>query len=208
MSTIFALMTAIALTIVGMLRRKRSKARPMPVLARRYVHQGHTWMRVTEDGEVVVGMDDFAQSLIGTIDGVKLPRLLKSVEQGGVAWHVWHGHRHVAMVSPVSGRVIEKNEMLLRNPSLINDSPYGDGWLFKIHPRKLVPQLHNLFTGRWAQALQDLAKRQLNQLFSHSPALMYQDGGVITKNLMDRCSEEEWDVVTKEFFLVNADSEN
>jgi glycine cleavage system H protein len=160
-------------------------------------------MRVTEDGEVVVGIDDFAQSLIGTIDGVRLPRLLKSVEQGGVAWLVWHGHRHIPMVSPVSGRVIEKNEMLPRNPSLINDSPYSDGWLFKIHPRKLAPQLHNLFTGKWAQALQDMARTQLSQFFSRTPALMYQDGGVITKNLIDRCSDDEWNTIKREFLLVD-----
>jgi len=43
---------------------------------------GHGWIRETEDGYVLVGMDDFAQSIIGSVHDVKLPRLLRRVHQG------------------------------------------------------------------------------------------------------------------------------
>ena len=88
-------------------------------------------------------MDDFAQSVIGSIEAVSAPPPVSSaVNQGGVAWEVVHGGRRLKMVSPVSGRVIEKNEMVLTNPPLVNTSPYGDGWLFRVRPDKLPPQLH------------------------------------------------------------------
>jgi glycine cleavage system H protein len=149
-------------------------------------------------------MDDFAQSVIGSIDSVMLPRLLKRVNQGGVAWEVNHGGRKLRMVSPVSGRVIEKNEMVLMNPSLINTSPYGDGWLFKVRPAKLAPQLHNLLTGRTVAEWQETVRTHLSRFFSATPALMYQDGGVMVSNLSERCSDEEWKGLTKEFFLTEA----
>ncbi|MBI4535002.1 MAG: glycine cleavage system protein H, partial [Ignavibacteriae bacterium] len=167
---------------------------------------GHTWTRLTENGDVLVGVDDFAQSLIGTIDEVKLPRLLRRVKQGGIGWQVWHGHRLVSLVSPVSGWVVQKNEMVLHNPSLVNVSPYGDGWLMRIKPRKLSSQLTNLLSGKAVQQWQEDAKAQLIWLFSGTPALMYQDGGMLLDNLADRCSDDEWKKVAKEFFLVEPNS--
>ncbi len=203
MSVILAIVTATILIVIGLLRSRQSRHHVEQVLVKRYVHQGHTWARMTEDGDVLVGIDDFAQSLIGTIDDVRLPKLLRRVVQGEVGWHLVHGQRVVPLVSPVSGRVIEKNEMVLRNPTLINSSPQGDGWLLRIRPRRLSTQLHNLLSGRQVQQWQDMAKAQLSHIFSGTPALMYQDGGVLMKDLADRCSDAEWQKIMKEFFLVD-----
>jgi glycine cleavage system H protein len=204
---ILALATIIVLMVVGLIRRSRQRgAAPSPVIVKRYIHPGHTWVRETEDGNVLVGIDDFAQSLIGTIDGLELPRLLKSVEQGKVAWKVRHGSRAVPMVCPVSGRVIEKNEMVMARPTLVNTSPYGDGWLIRVRPRRLAAQLHNLITGRSAQQWLDSAWAQLARFFAGTPALMYQDGGVLLTDLADRCSDEEWGKLVSEFFLVDEDT--
>lgn len=203
MSAILALVTITVLIVIGVLRSKRSRVRVEDVIVPRYVHPGHTWVRATEDGDVLVGIDDFAQSLIGTIDDVELPHLLRSVRQGKPAWRVWHGHRLVALVSPVSGRVIEKNEMVLSNPSLINTAPYGDGWLMRVRPRMLSAQLNNLLTGRAAHQWMDTVRARLHGFFATTPALMYQDGGVMLDNLSDRCSDDEWKRIVKEFFLTD-----
>jgi len=204
MSAILALVTVIVLMIIGLVRHSRGReAVESPVIIKRYIHPGHTWARETEDGDVLVGIDDFAQSLIGTIDGLELPRLLKSLEQGKVAWRVLHGSRSVPMICPVSGRVIERNEMVMHDPKLVNSSPYGDGWLIRIRPRRLPAQLHNLITGKAAQHWLDGARAQLARFFSGTPALMYQDGGIMLTDLADRCSDEEWGRIVSEFFLVD-----
>jgi glycine cleavage system H protein len=204
MSTILAILTAVVLIIFGLLRPRHARKPVEQVLVPRYVHPGHGWLRTTEDGDVLVGMDDFAQSVIGSIETVTLPRVLRRVEQGGVAWEVVHGNRKLKMVSPVSGRVIEKNEMVLANPSLINTSPYGDGWLFRVRPAKLSRQLCNLITGKSVFEWQEGVRAHLSRFFTAAPALMYQDGGVMIGNLSERCSDEEWRGVTKEFFLTEA----
>ncbi len=207
MSAILALATVIALMLVGLIRRSRhSLSAATPVIVKRYIHPGHAWVRETEDGDVLVGIDDFAQSLIGTIDALELPRLLRKVEQGKVAWKIRHGSRTVPIVCPVSGRVIEKNEMVLAHPALVNSSPYGDGWLIRVKPRRLPAQLHNLITGKSAQQWLDGARAQLARFFSGTPALMYQDGGVMLTDLADRCSDEEWENLVGEFFLVDQDT--
>lgn len=204
MSIILAIVFAAILITIAILRPRHARKPVTQVLVRRYVHPGHGWVRMTEDGDVLVGMDDFAQSVIGSVDSVVLPRLLKRVKQGGAAWEVVHGGRKLKIVSPVSGWVVEKNEMVLNNPSLINTSPYGDGWLFKVHPTKLSPQLHNLLTGRTVAEWQETVRAQLNRFFSATPALMYQDGGVMIPNLSERCSDQEWKSLSKDFFLTEA----
>jgi hypothetical protein len=106
------------------------------------------------------------------------------------------------MVSPVTGWVVEKNEAVLRDPSLINTSPYGEGWLLKLKAYKLAPQLNNLLSGRAVRQWRDAVRARLSQFFSSgTPALMMQDGGVMVEDLADRCSDEEWETITREFFL-------
>jgi len=201
MSAILALVTAIVIISIALMRSRKPKKVAEPVLVKRYVHPGHGWIRMTNDGYAVVGMDDFSQSLLGKINQVQLPRMLKHLDQGSAAWEVWHGNRHLRMVSPVSGWVVEKNEAVLQDPSLINNSPYGEGWLFKVKPSKLSSQLHNLLTGRAVHQWQDVVTSQFRRFFSTTPALMMQDGGVLLDGLADRCSDEEWNAIANEFFL-------
>jgi|WetSurMetagenome_2_1015567.scaffolds.fasta_scaffold417104_1 glycine cleavage system H protein len=201
MSIILALTTALLLIGWGVIRSRKQQPVAAPVLVQRYVHAGHAWLRLTDDGDVLVGIDDFAQSVIGNVEEVRLPRMFGAVKQGRTGWFVRHGSRVVPIVSPVSGRVIQKNEMAMHNPSLVNSSPYGDGWLLRIRPRRLPVQLSNLFAGRVAMQWQDLARAQLARMFSGTPALMFQDGGVVLSDLADRCSDAEWQAIEREVFL-------
>jgi hypothetical protein len=90
---------------------------------------------------------------------------------------------------------------------LINASPYADGWLVRIRPRKLKVEVNNLFTGKATSHFIEQAKEQLVRIFSTTPALMYQDGGVIIKDLSERVSDDEWKLLAKEFFLAD-DNDN
>ncbi len=203
MSLILALVVATIIILIRLAQKEKHVEAVKPVLVKRYVHPGHSWLKITAEGDVVVGLDDFGQSIIGSIDEVKLPRFFQKVRQGEVGWIVRSGRRTVPLRSPVTGRVIEKNEMVLNNPSLVNTSPYGDGWLFKVRPTKVNTQLRNLFTGRDASRWQDSERVELARFFTGTPALMYQEGGVLLRNLADKCSDAEWAAIAKQFFLVD-----
>jgi glycine cleavage system H lipoate-binding protein len=201
MSVLIALTVAIVLIIVSMIRTKKPQTSGAPLMIPRYFHPGHSWARQTEDGDFLVGVDELAQGVIGGVDELRLPRLLKRVRQGEVAWQIRHGRRTVNIVSPITGWVVQQNEMALRNPGLVNSCPLGDGWLVRIHPSKTGRLLPNLLTGKNAARWQDLARAQLAGMFSATPALMYQDGGVLLNDLADRCSDEEWGRIERELFL-------
>jgi glycine cleavage system H protein len=205
MSLILALITATIIVLFRLVRKEKPAEIVKPVLVKRYVHPGHSWLKINQDGDVLVGLDDFGQSLIGSIDEVKLPKLLHRVSQGKAGWTVRHGHRTVEMRSPVTGWVVEKNEMVLNNPSLINSAPFGDGWLFKVRPSKINFQLQNLLTGRDASRWQDTERAELGRFFSGTPALMFQEGGVLLQNLADKCSDDEWKGLAAKFFRSEAE---
>jgi glycine cleavage system H protein len=198
MSTILALLMILTLVLTEHMRRKKKK---ISVFTRQYIHPGHTWMRMTQDGDVMVGVDDFAAGVLGEVSSIALPRYLKKVRQGQPSFTIGHDGRRVTFVSPVTGRVVEKNEMVLHHPDLTVVSPLHDGWLFKVHPTDLANETRNLLTGRWAELWLEMARTRLLRFFSMSPVPVSQDGGKIVSDLAQHCSEEEWNTLKRELFF-------
>ncbi|MGM0954022.1 glycine cleavage system protein GcvH [Marinobacter persicus] len=92
----------------------------------------HQWVRVADDGTATVGITDFAQEQLGDVIFVGVPELGVTVtggEEAGVAESVKSASD---IFSPVTGEVIEVNEKLEDEPELVNEDPYGDGWLFRV----------------------------------------------------------------------------
>ena len=91
----------------------------------------HEWAR-DEDGIVVVGITHYAQDQLGEVVYVELPEVgvgADSAEELGTLESV----KAVSEFnSPVGGEVVEVNERLEEEPNLVNEDPYGDGWLVKI----------------------------------------------------------------------------
>ena len=93
----------------------------------------HEWAR-TEDGRVVVGITDYAQDQLGDVVFVGLPDPGTEVQAGQPLGEVESTKSVSDIYSPVSGKVLEKNAEVEQNPELINDDPYGKGWLVTIEP--------------------------------------------------------------------------
>lgn len=107
----------------------------------------HTWVRVKRDGSVEVGIDDFAQKMAGKILTIRLVKPEKQVEQFKAAG-TWETGKWVGKIStPVSGKVVAVNEEVLKSPGLVNDDPYGKGWLLTIEPSNLKEELKDLIIG-------------------------------------------------------------
>lgn len=97
----------------------------------------HQWARASDDGTATVGITDFAQDQLGDVVYVGVPEVGATVnggEEAGVAESVKSASD---VFSPVTGEVIEVNEALEDEPELVNEDPYGDGWLFKVRLKDL-----------------------------------------------------------------------
>lgn len=97
----------------------------------------HEWARIEDDGTVTVGISDHAQDLLGDIVFVELPEVGKTVAAEGEAAIVESVKAASDVYSPLSGEIIAINDSLEASPEIINDSPYDEGWFFKIKPDNL-----------------------------------------------------------------------
>jgi len=93
-----------------------------------YYSQDHTWVRIIGN-RGTVGITNFAQQEMGEIIYTELPDEGAQVEQGDVFGTLESSKTVAELISPVSGEVISSNKDLEEEPSLINDDPYGKGWL-------------------------------------------------------------------------------
>ncbi len=96
--------------------------------------QEHEWVRVEEDGTVVIGVTDYAQSSLGDITFVELPETDESFESGDTFGVVESVKAASDLYMPLAGKVIETNEALMDSPESVNSDPYGEAWLIRIKP--------------------------------------------------------------------------
>lgn len=97
----------------------------------------HEWARVEADGTVSVGISDYAQDSLGDVVYVELPEVGGEVNAGQEAGVVESVKAASDIFSPVSGEVVAINEALEEAPETVNESPYDDGWFFKVKPSDL-----------------------------------------------------------------------
>ncbi len=91
----------------------------------------HSWAR-QEGEEVVVGLTDFAQKLAGEFIHIALPKVGRQVQQGKPLASVESGKWVGRVYAPVSGQVVEVNEELEESTVLLNQDPYGKGWIARV----------------------------------------------------------------------------
>lgn len=95
--------------------------------------QEHEWVR-PEGQAVRVGITDFAQDALGDVVYVDLPEVGATVQADQPLGEVESTKSVSDVYSPVSGTVVDRNPLLEERPELVNEQPYGDGWLVVIQP--------------------------------------------------------------------------
>lgn len=93
--------------------------------------ESHEWIQV-EDNIGTVGITDHAQSELGDVVYVEVPKIGKKIKAKEPIAVVESVKAAADVYSPVSGEIIEVNPALEKNPALVNQSPYQQGWMFKI----------------------------------------------------------------------------
>jgi glycine cleavage system H protein len=92
----------------------------------------HEWVRMEEDGTVTVGVTDHAQAALGDLVFVELPELGATLSEGDACAVVESVKAASDVYSPLGGEVTECNEALSDSPELVNQDPYGDGWIYRM----------------------------------------------------------------------------
>ena len=113
-----------------------------------YYEENHFWVK--EEGDLLVmGMDDFAQTMAGEIVYIQLPDDGKKLKLGKKFAKIESGKWLGKVYAPVNGEIASVNEELETNPGLVNDDCYGTGWIYKIKPND-KSEIENLIRGKEA----------------------------------------------------------
>lgn len=96
--------------------------------------KSHEWVRRESDGSVTVGITHHAQELLGDLVFVETPEAGSHFDAGDDCAVVESVKAASDVYAPISGEVVEGNELLANAPETINADPYGDGWIFRIKP--------------------------------------------------------------------------
>jgi glycine cleavage system H protein len=96
----------------------------------------HEWVRAPgeHEGSVRIGITHYAQDALGDIVYVSLPDVGASVDAGSTCGELESTKSVSDIYAPVSGEVVARNDALDATPELVNNDPYGGGWLFEVVP--------------------------------------------------------------------------
>ncbi len=171
-----------------------------------FYHSGHTWAHLTPSGEAQIGLDDFAQGVIGRIDGIELPRPGTVLRQGEKAFSVVQGRKKIDFVSPVDGIVNAANDDVNADTGMIKKDPYRASWLLAVMPTNIAQNIRKL---RIARDATEWLERELMvflefiTLHRATPAevgITMQDGGHCIEGVMEKIDGELLQLLVRKFF--------
>lgn len=120
----------------------------------------HEWLKL-EGERCRIGITDYAQKSLHEVVYVDLPNVGKSLNQNASIGTVESVKAVSEMYAPVSGEVVERNEKLVESPELVNQDPYGAGWIVVVKPSRLQEDLKALLSPEaYAKFLEEVTKKK------------------------------------------------
>ncbi len=96
--------------------------------------QNHEWVRRQDDGTLRIGITDFAQDALGDVVFVDLPDVGRDMGSGEPFGEIESTKSVSDIYAPAIGEIVEVNEELEDQPDLVNQDPYGEGWMIVLRP--------------------------------------------------------------------------
>lgn len=166
-----------------------------------YFDKTHTWAFMEKDGIVKIGIDDFLQHITGTLSKIKMKEPGEKIRKGEKILSIIRDGKQLNIYSPVTGIIRERNPGLLTDCSIMNSSPYCEGWVYMLEPKNWVRETEFLFMGeKYKEWLKDEFKRLKefitvsvmsdSSVYQH---IILQDGGELIDNVLADLSPEMWE---------------
>lgn len=164
-------------------------------------HPGHTWVLDEGRQNARIGMDSFAANLLGKIDRIEISGLNRWVRQGQKLMTLTRGDSTIELLSPVEGVITAVNHEVIKNPAMVLEDPYRNGWICIVKSPEITTNVKNLvqgpLVGPW---LQNSVARVATMAQQMSPALA-QDGGLPVNGIFNQLDPGSQRKLVQEFFL-------
>ncbi len=216
MTAILVILTILAFigvdAVVMAFRRRRAGA-PVtvaltPMLEPRppqgiFLDPRHAWVRITTDGALRVGIDDFLSEAVGELEAVEAPPRGAQVKRGDPRLKLKVRGRSLVVSAPTSGEVVAVNDHAVAQPWTVTRDPYGVGWVVALWTRDHHEAIKPLRIGSAASAFLRQEMQRLADLLTPAgtPATvpLLADGGVPRKGALAAADDARWETFQKEF---------
>lgn len=166
-----------------------------------YFDKTHTWAFMEQNGNVRVGIDDFLQRIAGHLTRVKMKKEGESVKKGEPILSIIQNGKQLNLYAPVSGTIKAHNKTLDTDSSVINRSPFNDGWVYLIEPTNWARENQLLFMAdRYRlhikeefSRLKDFLAVALKADTDQYALVVLQDGGELRDGVLSNLGPEIWD---------------
>jgi glycine cleavage system H protein len=200
---ILTILAFIGVDAVVMALRRHRVAVPMamqltPMLEPRppqgiFLDPRHAWVRITTDGTLRVGIDDFLSEALGEVEAVEAPPRGAQVKRGDPLLKLKVRGRSLVVSAPAAGEVVAVNDHALAQPWTVTRDPYGVGWVVALWTR--IGSAATAFLRQEMQRLADL----LTPAGTLATVPLLADGGVPRKGALASVDDSRWDAFQKEF---------
>jgi LPXTG-motif cell wall-anchored protein len=172
-----------------------------------YYDKTHTWTFLEKDGHIRVGIDDFLQHATGTITRVIMKEPGETLRRGEKILTLTKFGKQLNLYSPVSGTIKARNVNLQENSSLVNTSPFADGWVYLVEPKNWLRELQFMMMAEkhreWLKdeyaRLRNFFEGTLKTQHATFEFAVLQDGGELRDNLLADLGPEVWEEFQKRF---------
>jgi len=164
-----------------------------------YYHPKHLWVALPSaaEDEARVGIDDFSARLIGRVDRASVPAAGVAVKENSVCFLLHSGQRTVRLVSPATGVIKAVNPKVAAEPSIVNDDPYSEGWIFSM--RLKSDAVKGLYHENVARKWYESEVERLQRVFSSDLGMMATDGGEALTDISSRLNDAQWGKIVSQF---------
>ncbi len=166
-----------------------------------FFDRSHTWAFMEKDGNVRVGIDDFLQHVTGKVTNIKMKQPGAKIKKGGILVSLVQHGKQLDIYSPVSGVITGYNHDLVTNSSLLNTSPFSDGWVYTIEPANWLKETRKFFMAdnyrEWLKSefarLKDFISSTVKSNDHNYSRVVLQDGGEVRDKLLENFGPDVWE---------------
>ena len=175
-----------------------------------FFSKNHTWMYMEKSGSAMVGLDDLLLHITGEVkfsnhknpgDLIRKGELLTEIDQNG---------KLLRILSPVSGKIMNLNSTINENPGILNEDPYGKGWIYKIKPSNWIAEAKACYFAEeattWSatelERFKDFLAVSMKNYSPEPSMVILQDGGELRDHSLSAFSNEIWKDFEKEFLVL------
>jgi glycine cleavage system H protein len=172
-----------------------------------FYSKNHTWTHLERTGNALVGLDDFLLHVTGEIKFKSIKKPNDLIVKGDLIAEIIQNEKTLKITSPISGKIVLNNSRLKYNPGIMNEDPYGKGWIYRIEPNRWIEETSTYYLAdeavAWAKRefvrFKDFLAESMNKYSPETSMLILQDGGELCDRPLSELPDEVWQDFQKSF---------